>query len=89
MVRRAPNSSWLTTRQCADFLGVTPRFVVGEIRDSRLSASRIAGTRRRTTYRVSTAAFSAYVTSHWPSLHDAVGTIGTIGIVGTIGTIDR
>jgi excisionase family DNA binding protein len=54
----------LTTRECADRLGVHTSFVVGEIRDGRLEALVIERASRRAVYRISEAALRAYLTRH-------------------------
>lgn len=62
--RRATDPT-MTTRQCADSIGVSPGFVVGEIRDGRLRALVIKRPRRRSVYRVAPADWAAYVRQHW------------------------
>ncbi len=51
----------LTTRDCADRLGVTPGFIVGEIRSGRLVGIVLARIGRRCVYRVEQESFAAYV----------------------------
>lgn len=51
----------LTTRDCADRLGVSPRFIVDEIRDGRLAALVLARPGHRTVYRVAPADLAAYL----------------------------
>lgn len=58
--RRATDPA-LTTRQCADRIGVTTEFIIGEIRDGRLRALVIQRPGVRTIYRVSPADFDAYI----------------------------
>jgi excisionase family DNA binding protein len=62
--RRATDPT-LTTRDLADRLGVSTAFILGEIRDGRLSALTLSGRGKRTIYRVSEAAFEAYVARYW------------------------
>jgi hypothetical protein len=50
----------LTTRDCADRLGVSTGFIVGEIRAGRLAAFALKR-RHRTTYRVAPADLAAYI----------------------------
>ena len=57
----------LTPRDCADVLAVTPKFIVGEIRDGRLVARVFARPSGRTRYRIEPAAFGAYLREHWPA----------------------
>ena len=56
--------AWLTTRQCARRMGVSPDFVLGEIRDCRLVASVIVRDDKRTIYRVTVPDFEAYLRRH-------------------------
>jgi hypothetical protein len=58
----------LTTRDCADRLGVSPRFIVGEILDGRLAAHARSRQGLRTLYRVSEHDFEAYIRRYWPSV---------------------
>lgn len=51
----------LTTRDCADRLGVSTGFVIGEIKQGRLAAAVIRRGGRRAIYRVSPASLQAYV----------------------------
>ena len=54
----------LTTRDCANRLGVSTDFIVGEIQDGRLTAyTNRRG--RRAVYRVAPADFDTYVAEHW------------------------
>jgi hypothetical protein len=57
----------LTTRDCADRLGVTPRFIVGEIQDGRLIAHERNRQGHRAIYRIAEIEFAAYIRRHWPS----------------------
>ncbi len=50
----------LTTRDCADRLGVSPGFIVGEIRDGRLPALVLEREGLRTVYRIIPRDFEAY-----------------------------
>ena len=50
----------LTTRDCADRLGVTPGFVLGEIKAGRLEAVAYRRGGLRAVYRVSPAALASY-----------------------------
>lgn len=56
--------AWLTTRQCARHLGVSPDFVLGEIRDRRLPASVIVRDGKRTVYRVAVTDLETYLRRH-------------------------
>ena len=58
------NPTWLTTGQCAARLGVSPDFVLGEIRDRRLVASVIVRDGKRIVYRVTAANFETYLHRH-------------------------
>lgn len=42
----------LTTRECADIMGVSTDYVWVEIRDGRLKAENVAGSGKRASYRV-------------------------------------
>jgi hypothetical protein len=57
----AASDEWLTTRQCADRLGVGTNFVVGEIRDGRLLAQVIERPGRKALYRISGQELNRYV----------------------------
>ncbi|HXO84683.1 MAG TPA: helix-turn-helix domain-containing protein [Gemmatimonadales bacterium] len=54
----------LTTRDCAERLGVSTNFIVGEIRDGRLRALVIRRGRRRSMYRIAPADLNAYLRQH-------------------------
>lgn len=54
-----------TTRDVADLLGMTPAFIVGEIKDGRLLANAVKRG-YRTIYRIEYADLKAYVEQHWP-----------------------
>lgn len=58
---------FLTTRECADAIGMTTQFIRGEILDGRLTAraSKPPG-RQRTTFRVHVDDFAVYRDRHWP-----------------------
>lgn len=56
---------WLSTRECADRLGVTTDFIVGEIRDGRLAARVMTRESGRPLYRIEAAAFTTYLARHW------------------------
>lgn len=56
---RASDPRW-TTRDIAQRLGVSPAFVVGEIRDGRLGALVIARPDHNAVYRISDEQFEAY-----------------------------
>jgi excisionase family DNA binding protein len=56
---------WMTTRQCAERLGISTDFVVGEIRDKRLQAHVIVRDGKRVIYRVSVVDFEAYLRRHY------------------------
>lgn len=58
---RRDSDPTLTTSDCARHLGVSTKFIVGEIRDGRLRALVITRPRRRCMYRVSPAALKAYL----------------------------
>jgi hypothetical protein len=58
----------LTTRDCADRLSVTPRFIVGEILDGRLIAHGRQQDGRRVLYRISELDFAAYLRRFWPTV---------------------
>lgn len=64
---------WLTTRHCADLIGVSTDFVRGEIQDGRLVGTVIArdvlpGRKRaRALYRVAPRDFVAYCQRYCPS----------------------
>jgi hypothetical protein len=60
--------TYLTTRQCADYLGVTSEHVRGEIVDGRLLARVRMKVRRRTVYRVELTDFRAYCQQHSPNV---------------------
>lgn len=51
----------LSTRDCADRLGVTTAFIVGEIRDGRLCAFVLERRGCRRMYRIAPEDFAAYV----------------------------
>lgn len=51
----------MTTSDCARHLGVSTSFIVGEIRDGRLRALVLQRGRRRALYRISPAAWRAYL----------------------------
>lgn len=57
----------LTTNDCADRLGVSTKFVVGEILEGRLRALVIRRPNRRRMYRISPADLKAYLRQygHW------------------------
>ena len=63
---------YLTTRDCAQRLGVTPRYIRAEILDGRLQAEIIARapgrnrTRGNRCYRVYQAEWVAYLAHYWP-----------------------
>jgi hypothetical protein len=67
----------LSTRDCADRLGVSPKFIVGEILDGRLAAHVRQDPGQRAIYRVSEVDFDAYVRRFWPSVERTEGTDGT------------
>lgn len=54
----------LTTRQVADRLGVSPNFIIGEIRDLRLKATVIERAGKRTIYRIAPQDVDAYELRH-------------------------
>lgn len=54
----------LTTTDCAERLGVTTQFIVGEINAGRLRALVLQRGGRRRIYRVSPAALHAYIRQH-------------------------
>lgn len=62
--RRATDPQ-LSTRECAERLGVSPDFIVGEILDGRLTAYTHERTGRRRIYRVTPADFDTYLAQHW------------------------
>jgi hypothetical protein len=64
-MKRDGAHGWLSTRQCADFIGVTVHFVRGEIRDGRIRARKLERDGKRPIYRVSADDFNAYVSKHW------------------------
>lgn len=51
----------LTTRDCANRMGVSTNFIIGEIRDGRLAALVVEREGLRTLYRVSEAQLEAYL----------------------------
>lgn len=55
------DDDWLNTRECADRLGVSTAFVIGEIRDGRLNALVIERPNVRTLYRVRPGALAQYI----------------------------
>lgn len=57
--------TWLTTRQCADRLGVSTDFIRGEIGDRRLKAHVVAREKKRTIYRVTAEDFGAYLRRYY------------------------
>jgi hypothetical protein len=57
---------YLKTRECAVLLGVTTRYIVGEIRDGRLPARCREMPSGRIRYRVSVDDWRLYVQTHWP-----------------------
>lgn len=62
----------LTTRHCATRLGVSTQFIVAEILAGRLHALVIQRGDRRAIYRISPAAFHAYVRRHrWQGAQSA------------------
>jgi excisionase family DNA binding protein len=61
-----PEPIYLKTRECAVLLGVTTRYIVGEIRDGRLPARYRVMPSGRIRYRVSVEDWRAYVQQHWP-----------------------
>jgi hypothetical protein len=54
----------LTTRDCANRLGVSTGFIVGEIRDGRLAATVLQRDGYRTVYRIAPAQLEAYIARH-------------------------
>jgi excisionase family DNA binding protein len=54
----------LTTSDCAQRLGVSTQFIVGEIREGRLRALVIQRGRRRAMYRIAPADLAAYLRQH-------------------------
>jgi excisionase family DNA binding protein len=54
----------LTTRDCANRLGVSPNFIIGEIRDGRLKAIVLQRAGRRTLYRIAPTALDDYLARH-------------------------
>lgn len=58
----------LSTSVCAARLGVTPKFILGEIVDGRLSARVRTRPGVRAMYRISEAAFDMYVRRFWPAV---------------------
>lgn len=63
MANRMP--AWMTTRHCADRLGVSTGFVVGEIKAGRLHGHQLLREGKRPFYRIAPSAFAAYVSTHW------------------------
>lgn len=61
----------LTTRDCADRLGVSTGFIIGEIRDGRLAATLCEREGKRTIYRIAPADFEAYQRRHWTAKRTA------------------
>ena len=60
-------SGKMSPRACADVLGVSPDYIVGEIHDGRLPAHEreFEGTTRKR-YRVAASDFAAYIEKYWP-----------------------
>lgn len=58
------NQAWLSTRECADQLGVSTAFVIGEIRDGRLTALVIERPNVRTLYRIRPSALLHYISKY-------------------------
>lgn len=54
----------LTTRDCANRLGVGTNFIIGEIRDGRLDALVVERAGMKTLYRVSEAQLDSYLARH-------------------------
>lgn len=67
-----PNPPVLTTRDCADILGMSTGFIRGEIKDGRLPAAvyepEDGGGRK--VYRIDWTDFMAYCAKHWKAVHD-------------------
>jgi hypothetical protein len=59
-----PMDGWLKPRDCADRLGVTPNFIIGEIRDGRLNALVIERPGSKAIYRIRTSSLQAYITRY-------------------------
>lgn len=64
MTNEIKPGAWLTTRQCADRIGVSTDFIRGEIEDRRLKAHVVARDKKRLVYRVSLEDFEAYLRRH-------------------------
>lgn len=55
----------MSTRDCANRLGVGTDFVLGEIRDGRLKAYSAHEGRRRAVYRIAPSDFDEYFARYW------------------------
>ena len=56
----------LSPRTCANVLGVSPDYIVGEIKDGRLPAHERIYSSGRKRYRIDKADFAAYLLQFWP-----------------------
>jgi hypothetical protein len=56
----------LSPRACAEVLGVSTDYIVGEIRDGRLPAREREYDSGRKRYRVDAGDFAAYIEHYWP-----------------------
>jgi hypothetical protein len=80
--RRATDPT-LTTRDCANQLGVSPGFVVGEIRDGRLLAQVLERPGRKAVYRVSILQLKAYQGKFcWTATAPAQTLLGPVHVTG-------
>lgn len=61
-------SSKLSPKACADILGLTDEYIVGEIKDGRLPARKRVYDSGRTRYRVDPEDFAAYIEKYWPRI---------------------
>lgn len=59
-------SPQLSPADCADVLGVSPDYIVGEIKEGRLPARERTYDSGRKRYRVDAGDFAAYVAEYWP-----------------------
>jgi hypothetical protein len=57
---------YLKPRECAILLGVTAEYIVGEIKDGRLTAMVHETKEGRVRYRVDVEDWRLYVVTHWP-----------------------
>lgn len=66
-----PKPPVLTTRDCADLLGMSTGFIRGEIEDGRLAADIYEpdDASGRKVYRIEWAAFMRYCERYWPAKH--------------------